>query len=188
MAEFFLSDRFRSQAALVQVSSTLLNSDSRTRVKCKITFCVSLWQITSHNDTPLCHDDKHLKRIENSGAAVTQMAKNFHPKRFCTSGRNIPFVVFLWFLFFMIVRRKWYLILAMFEKVIHGDLILAIFEKMCHSYNLFSVSCRQELQKSFLVSHFTTAMFRSLSVVYQEKEYFKTNKFICNSLHFWVNE
>ncbi len=35
---FFLIDRFKSQAVLVQVSSTLLNSDSRTRVKCENIF------------------------------------------------------------------------------------------------------------------------------------------------------
>ncbi len=34
------NDRSRSQAALIQVSSTLLNSDSRTRVKCENIFCV----------------------------------------------------------------------------------------------------------------------------------------------------
>ncbi len=50
---FLLIDRSRSQAALMQVSSTLLNSDLRTRVKCENTFCLSWWQITSHNDTPL---------------------------------------------------------------------------------------------------------------------------------------
>ncbi len=103
---FFLIDRFRSQTALVQVSSSLLNSDSRTRVKCENIFCVSLWQIMSHNDTPPCHNDTHLKSIENSEATVTQPTKNFHTKRFYTSGRNTPFVVFLWFLFIMIVYRK----------------------------------------------------------------------------------
>ncbi len=46
----------------------------------------------------------------------------------------------------------------MFEKVNHGDLILAMFEKMYYGDNLFSVSYRQELRKSFLVSDFTTAM------------------------------
>ncbi len=35
---FFLMDRSRSQAALMQVSSTLLNSDSRARVKCENIF------------------------------------------------------------------------------------------------------------------------------------------------------
>ncbi len=37
---FFLIDRSRSQAALIQVSSTLLNSDSRTRMKCENIFSV----------------------------------------------------------------------------------------------------------------------------------------------------
>ncbi len=46
----------------------------------------------------------------------------------------------------------------MFEKVNHGDLILAMFEKVCHGDNLFSVSYRQELRKSFFVHDFTTAM------------------------------
>ncbi len=70
----------RSQAALMQVSSTLLNSDSRTRVKCENIFCESRWQIKSHNDTHSCHDDTHLKSIENSEATMTQSAKNFHTK------------------------------------------------------------------------------------------------------------
>ncbi len=46
----------------------------------------------------------------------------------------------------------------MFEKMRHGDLILAMFEKVCHGDNLFSVSYRQELRKSFLVLNFTTVM------------------------------
>ncbi len=46
----------------------------------------------------------------------------------------------------------------MSEKVSHGDLILAIFEKVCYGDNLFSVSYRKELRKSFLVPDFTTAM------------------------------
>ncbi len=46
----------------------------------------------------------------------------------------------------------------MFEKVSRGDLILAMFKKVCHGDNLFNVSYRQELRKSFLVPHFTTAM------------------------------
>ncbi len=46
----------------------------------------------------------------------------------------------------------------MFEKVSHGDFILTMFEKVCHGYYLFSVLYRQELQKSFLVPDFTTAM------------------------------
>ncbi len=58
----------------------LLNSDSRTRVKCENIFCVSLWQITSHNGTHACHNDKHLKIIEDSEATMTQPAKNFHAK------------------------------------------------------------------------------------------------------------
>ncbi len=47
----------------------------------------------------------------------------------------------------------------MFEKVSHSDLILAMFEKVCYSDNLFSVSNRKELRKSFLVPDFTAAMF-----------------------------
>ncbi len=35
----------------------------------------------------------------------------------------------------------------MFEKVRHGVLILAMFEKVCHGDNLFSVSDRQEVRK-----------------------------------------
>ncbi len=50
------------------------------------------------------------------------------------------------------------IVLAMFEKVSRGNLILAMFEKVCHGDNLFSVSYRQELQKPFLVSDFTTVM------------------------------
>ncbi len=46
----------------------------------------------------------------------------------------------------------------MFEKVSHGDLILAMFEKICHGDNLFSVSYRQTLRKSFLVPDFTSVM------------------------------
>ncbi len=46
----------------------------------------------------------------------------------------------------------------MLEKVNHGDLILAMFEKVCHGDNLFKVSYRQELRKSFLVPDFTTVM------------------------------
>ncbi len=46
----------------------------------------------------------------------------------------------------------------MFEKVSRGDLILAMFEKERPDDNLFSVSYRQEFQKSFLVPDFTTAM------------------------------
>ncbi len=46
----------------------------------------------------------------------------------------------------------------MFEKVSHGDLTLAMFKKVCHGDNLFNVSYRQELRKSFLVLDFTTAM------------------------------
>ncbi len=64
------------------------------------TFFVSWWQITSHND------DTHLKSIKNSEATMTQLAKNFHTKRFCTSDRNVTFVVLFQFLFTMIVYRK----------------------------------------------------------------------------------
>ncbi len=78
---FSLIDRSRSQAALMQVSSTLLNSESRKGVKCENIFCVSWWQIMSHDDT-------HLKSIENSEATLTQPAKNFQTKRFYTSDRN----------------------------------------------------------------------------------------------------
>ncbi len=46
----------------------------------------------------------------------------------------------------------------MFGKVNHGDLILAMFEKVSHGDSLFSVSYGQELQKSFLIPDFTTAM------------------------------
>ncbi len=92
LADFSLIDIFRSQAALMQVSSTLLNSDSRTRVKCENIFCVSLWQITSHNAHPVA-TMTHLKSIENSNATMTQPAKNFNAKRFCTSDRNATFVV-----------------------------------------------------------------------------------------------
>ncbi len=46
----------------------------------------------------------------------------------------------------------------MFEKVNHSDLILAMFEKVCHGDNLFSVLYRQELRKSFPVPDFTIAM------------------------------
>ncbi len=95
--------------------------------------------------TPFCHDDTHLKSIENSEATMTQLAKSFHAKRFCTSDRNATLVVLFRFLFIMIVYRKQYLILAMFEEVSHIDLILAIFEKVCHGDNLFSVPYRQEL-------------------------------------------
>ncbi len=35
----------------------------------------------------------------------------------------------------------------MFEKVRHGVLILAMFEKVCHGDNLFHVSYRHELRK-----------------------------------------
>ncbi len=90
---FFLIDRCGSQAALMQVSSTLLNSDSRRRVKCENIFCAAWWQITSHNDTASCYEDTHLKSIENSEASMTQPAKNFQTKRFCTSDRNVTFVV-----------------------------------------------------------------------------------------------
>ncbi len=58
----------------------LPNFDSRTIVKCGNIFCVSLWQITSHNGTPPCHDNAHLKSIENSDATMTQLAKHFHAK------------------------------------------------------------------------------------------------------------
>ncbi len=70
---------------------------------------------------------------------MTQPAKHFHAKRSCTSDRNAIFVD---------------LILAMFEKVSHGDFILAMFKKVCHGDNLFSVSYRLELWKSFLVPDF----------------------------------
>ncbi len=46
----------------------------------------------------------------------------------------------------------------MFEKLSHGDLISAMFEKVCLGGNLFSVSYRQELGKSFLFPDFTTAL------------------------------
>ncbi len=46
----------------------------------------------------------------------------------------------------------------MFENVSHDHLILAMFEKVFHGDNLFSGSYRQELRKSFLVPDFTTAM------------------------------
>ncbi len=108
---FFLINKSRSQAALVQVSNILLNSHSRTRVKCEKIFCVSWGQITSHNDTPSCHDDKHLKSIGNSEVTMIQPVKNFHTKRFCTSDRNAAFVVLFQFLFTMIVYRKQCLIL-----------------------------------------------------------------------------
>ncbi len=103
---FFLIDRSRSQATLMQVLSTLLNCDNRSRVKCENIFCVLWWQITSHNDTPSCHDDRHLKSIENSEATLTQPVKNFQAKRFCTSDKNVPFVVLFRFLFTTISYRK----------------------------------------------------------------------------------
>ncbi len=90
----------------MEVSSTLLDSDSRTRVKCENIFCVLWWQITSHNDTPSCHEDTHLKSIENSEATITQSAKNYHTKRFRTSDRNATFVVLFQFLFTVIVYKK----------------------------------------------------------------------------------
>ncbi len=46
----------------------------------------------------------------------------------------------------------------MFDKVSPGDFILAMFEKVCPGDNLFSVSYREELRKSFLVPDFTTAI------------------------------
>ncbi len=60
----------------------------------------------SHNDTPSYHDDTHLKNIENTEATMTQPAKNFHRKRFCTSDRNATFIVLFRFLFTMIMYRK----------------------------------------------------------------------------------
>ncbi len=92
---FFLINRFRSQAVLVQVSSTLFNSDSRTRVKCENIFWLSLWQIRSHNGTPFCHNDTHLKSIENSEATMTQPAKNFHAK----NSVFLAVMPLLWFYF-----------------------------------------------------------------------------------------
>ncbi len=103
---FFLIDRSRSQAALMHVWSTLLNSDSQTRVKCENIFYVSWWQIRNQNDTPSCHNDTHLKSLESSKATMIQPAKNFQTKRFCTSDRNATFVVLTQFLFTMIVYRK----------------------------------------------------------------------------------
>ncbi len=58
----------------------------------------------------------HLKSIENSEATMTQLAKYFLTKRFCTFDRNATFVVLFQFLFTTIVYRKLYLILVMFEK------------------------------------------------------------------------
>ncbi len=72
---FFLKiDRSRSQAALMQVSSTLLISDSRMKVKCETIFCVSGWQITSHDDT-------YLKSIENSKGHHDTTGKKFSYKK-----------------------------------------------------------------------------------------------------------
>ncbi len=59
-----------------------------------------------HNDTPSCHNETHLKSYENREATMTQLAKNFHTKRFCAFDRNATFVVLFQFLFTMIVYRK----------------------------------------------------------------------------------
>ncbi len=73
----------------------------------------------------------------------------------------------------------------MFEKVSHDDLILAMFEKVCHGDNFFSVSYRQELWKSFLGPDFTTAM--SLAWVWfvnRKRISRQINVYIAHLLHF----
>ncbi len=74
----------------------------------------------------------------------------------------------------------------MFEKVSHADLILAMFEKVRHGDNLFSVSYRQKLWKSFLVPDFTTVM--SLAWVwYADRKRIskRINLYIAHLLHFY---
>ncbi len=74
----------------------------------------------------------------------------------------------------------------MFEKVSHGDFILAMFEKVCRGDYLFSVSHRQELQKSFLVPDFTTAMSLA-SVLYVNRKRIsrRINLYIALLPHFY---
>ncbi len=74
----------------------------------------------------------------------------------------------------------------MFEKVSQGDLILAMFEKVCHGDNWFSVSYRQELRKAFLVPDFTTAMSLAQVWYVNRKRFSKRiNLYIAHPLHFY---
>ncbi len=63
---FFLIDRSRSQAALMQVSSTLLNSDSKKRVKCENIFvcdCGKSQVTMTHPLATMTHILKALKTV-----------------------------------------------------------------------------------------------------------------------------
>ncbi len=71
----------------------------------------------------------------------------------------------------------------MFEKVSRGDFILAMFEKVCHGDNMFNVSFRQELRKSFLVPDFTTAMsLASIWYVNRKRISRRINLYMCTSI------
>ncbi len=74
----------------------------------------------------------------------------------------------------------------MFEKVHHDDLTLVMFEKVGHCDNLFSVSYRRELWKSFLVPAFRTVI--SLAWLwYVNKKWIsrRVNLYIAHLPHFY---
>ncbi len=68
----------------------------------------------------------------------------------------------------------------------HGYLILAMFEKVCQGGNLFSVSNRQELRKSFLLPDFNT-MMPSASALYVNRKRIlrRINLYIAHLPHFY---
>ncbi len=71
----------------------------------------------------------------------------------------------------------------MFEIVRPGVLILAMFEKVCHGDNLFSVSYKTRASKLISSSWFHNCDVLSLSMVYQQKENLKTNKCIYRCIY-----
>ncbi len=66
------------------------------------------------------------------------------------------------------------------------DAPLAMFEKVCHDDNLFSVSYKRELRKSFFVPDFTTVM-SSARVWYVNRKRIsrRLNLYIAHLLHFY---
>ncbi len=182
---FFLIDRFRSQAALVKVSCTLLKSDSRTRVKGENIFCVSLWQIMSHNGTPPCHDDTHLKSIEDSEATITQSAKHFHTK-----------ILYFWqkctfcgFPSISVHYDRLKEIIPCFSHIWKSESWWSYFNYVWKSVSwwayFFSVSYRQELRKSFLVPDFITAMSLAwVSYVNRKRISRRISLYVAHLLHF----
>ncbi len=136
----------------------------------------------SHNGIPPCHDNAYLKSIENSGATMTQPAKNFHAK----DSVFLREMHLLWFYFdfcslwsstgnntlFQLYLKKW---------VIEWSYFSHVWKSVSWSQFLQWV-IQTRASKIISCSWFHICDILSLSMACQQKENFKTNKFIYISL------